>query len=531
MLLRSIFFIALLSTLPVLAAEDPFAGVTPEEKVKIENALPERAPAPVSEPRRLLVFTLNMREGERQMGHPSQARANCAFSLMGERTGAFEAFFSSDTAVFTAEGLEPYDAICFNNTAGVLFEDGERRECLLEYVYRGGGFIGIHAAAATFVQWPVYDQWPEFGQMLGGYENGGHPWKPHEWITLRVEEPEHPVNAAFDDLRFPVSDEVFQFQAPYSRDILRVLLTIDTEKTDMSPDRYILPERRADLDLAISWVRRYGRGRVFYTTLGHNPHIFWNRTILAHDLAGIQFALGDLAANTLPSNRLTPAARIREILGFKAALSPSRDSAASLFDRIENAAKMGCTYLSARYGERIRRGRPDRFDITITDSARVALRSTLVDFNIHLVALELGHIPEDPERIRSLFELARRMGVETVIGKPPPKTLCEIEKACRALGVRFAAEAGSMTEQQSTRVTSSSPRIMGFAVRTDRGGVSMPGSVLAMRLQGDDSGLDLSFLKRCKTSGLIFLIESGAQGGALERLRRLDGALSKLEED
>jgi len=100
-----------------------------------------------------------------------------------------------------------------------------------------------------------------------------------------------------------VQDEVFQFQAPYSRDKLRVLLSIDTEKTDMDPSRRFLPERQADLDFAMSWVRQYGQGRVFYSSLGHNRHLFWNRPILEHFLAGIQFALGDLEADATPSGK------------------------------------------------------------------------------------------------------------------------------------------------------------------------------------------------------------------------------------
>jgi len=153
---------------------------------------------------------------------------------------------------------------------------------------------------ATFVQWPRYDQFPEFGEMLGGYENGGHPWKPDDTITLRVEDRRHPVNRGFDADSFEISDEVFQFQAPYSRTKLRVLLSIDTGKTDMDPVRRFLPERFADRDFAISWVKSYGKGRVFYSSLGHNPHIFWNRPVLEHFLAGIQFALGDLDADTTP---------------------------------------------------------------------------------------------------------------------------------------------------------------------------------------------------------------------------------------
>jgi len=47
-------------------------------------------------------------------------------------------------------------------------------------------------------------------------------------------------------------------------------------------------------DVAISWVHKVGKGRVFYCSLGHNHPVFWNTPVLAHYLAGIQYAMGDL---------------------------------------------------------------------------------------------------------------------------------------------------------------------------------------------------------------------------------------------
>jgi hypothetical protein len=58
---------------------------------------------------------------------------------------------------------------------------------------------------------------------------------------------------------------------------------------------------RADGDFAVSWVRNYGKGRVFYCSLGHRNEIFWNPAVLQHYLDGIQFALGDLPADAAPS--------------------------------------------------------------------------------------------------------------------------------------------------------------------------------------------------------------------------------------
>ncbi len=286
-------------------ADGARAQMSEPEREKIEQAAPSKCAVAPKKPRHLLVVNLNIRDGKVVSGHPSIPCGNYAIELMGSRTGAYETTISNDIGMFRPEKISQFDAICFNNTVGVLFDDPELRQSLLDFVRNGGGFVGIHAAAATFVQYPIYDQWPAFGQMLGAYEDGGHPWGPEETITIRVEDPSHPLNGAFGGRGFEIRDEVFQFRHGYSRDKLRILLSIDPENTDMGPSRRLLPERRADKDFAMSWVRSYGQGRVFYTSFGHNKHIFWNGPLLEHILAGIQFALGDLEASTTPSGQLS----------------------------------------------------------------------------------------------------------------------------------------------------------------------------------------------------------------------------------
>ncbi|TVR45659.1 MAG: ThuA domain-containing protein [Puniceicoccaceae bacterium] len=295
---------------PCPAREFPDAGtmhrIGDEQRNVIDQAveaalkLPGMAGGGKGARRRLLVTNLNVRDGRILDGHPSIDPSNYAIARLGELSGRFTAFFSNDPACFEPAALEDFDAICFNNTFGVLTEDKARQQGLLDFVRGGKGFVGIHAAAATFCQYPRYDQFPEFGRMLGGYENGGHPWGPKETITLTPEDAESPLNAPFGGKDFEIQDEVFQMKDHYSRDRLRVLLRINLEKSDFGPERRILAERRADRDIAISWIREEGKGRVFYTSLGHNPHLFWNPPVLGHFHAGIRYALGDLAADATP---------------------------------------------------------------------------------------------------------------------------------------------------------------------------------------------------------------------------------------
>jgi len=276
--------------------------IAAEEKQKIDAALPHEAPAKPKKHRRMLVTNLSMRDGKPWKGssHVIIPVHNYAIEKMGKLTGAYEAVFNNDVEMFRPENIKQFDAVCFLNTVGVLFEDPELKESLLDYIAGGKGFVGIHDAIATFVQYPVYDQWPAFGQMLGGTENGGHPWDG-ELMTIRVEDTKSPLTKMFLGESFQIADQAFQLQEPVIRDDLHILLSIDVEKTGLSPKHRILPVRQKDLDFPMSWIRSYGQGRVFYGGLGHNAHVFWNSVLLEHMLAGIQFALGDLEAGTTPT--------------------------------------------------------------------------------------------------------------------------------------------------------------------------------------------------------------------------------------
>ena len=290
-----------LLTTALLISLLPAQELTEAQKQQVREALPKSAPHKPKKPRKLLIVNLTMRDGRVVRGSSAAAMpvAKYAFEELGKATGAYQAVFSNDIEVFRPGRLREFDAICFLNTVGVLFDDAELRESLLKFIASGKGFAGIHDAIATFVQYPKYDQWPEFGRMLGATENGGHPWDG-ENMTIKVEDPRNPVNAAFAGKSFEIADQAFQFQEPTLRDRLHVLLSIDTVRTATAPRRRILPVRAVDKDFPVSWIHRYGKGRVFYSSLGHNAHIYWNGALLQHFLAGIQYALGDLKAADKP---------------------------------------------------------------------------------------------------------------------------------------------------------------------------------------------------------------------------------------
>ncbi len=415
-----------------------FDGIPDPLIARIKSAVPTDAPAYQGEPAKLLVFNLHVVHGEVRGGHASIPYTNYAIKYMGEATGAWETWFSNDTLVFHPDILEQFDAICFNNTAGVLFDDEFLRQSLLDYVFSGGGFIGLHAAGATFCQWPVFDQFPEFGEMLGGYESGGHPWGPEDTITLRVEEPDHPVNTAFGGEGFEASDEVFQFTDPYTRDKLRILLTIDTELTDMSESRRILPERRADGDIAISWVRRYGRGKVFYTSFGHNEHLSWNPKIMGHYFDGIRFATGRLEAPYTPSDRLTPALRAQENLGWRFGIEAYTFRNNTLFETIDKTRELGLQYVGGLNVQKVSDGIPKNFDYNLSDEELLKVRRKLADAGLSMLTYYIFDIPGDRETVDRIFEFGRKMGIETFISEPAIENLDLIEEYCEKYNIKLA---------------------------------------------------------------------------------------------
>lgn len=263
----------------------------PGQRQRIEAAIPTKAFITPRKPRKLLVFDLNVGYG----GHRSIPTANLAFMLMGAKTGAFETVISRDPSVFNPESLRQFDAVFLNNTIGPVFDTAELQASFRSFMHNGGGLVANHAVTVTS------EDWPEFGEILGA--RGASHRDADEKVVIKLDDPTSPLNAAFARRSFEFTDEIFRLTDPYSREKVHVLLSIDVDKTDMNQGAPRGKCFREDKDYAISWIHSYGRGRVFYCSLGHNPYVFWDPVMLKHFLAGIQFALGDLKADTTPSAR------------------------------------------------------------------------------------------------------------------------------------------------------------------------------------------------------------------------------------
>ena len=155
----------LLAAAAAIAADDyPVKELSAADKAAIDQAIPAKAPARPKKDRKVLIVHITRRAGKPISGHPSVPFGNYALIEMGKRTGAYQAVVNNDESVFRRENLKAYDAIIFNNTVGVLFDDQALRQSLLDFVKSGKGFVGFHGGSgATYVQYPAYDQFPEFG--------------------------------------------------------------------------------------------------------------------------------------------------------------------------------------------------------------------------------------------------------------------------------------------------------------------------------------------------------------------------------
>ncbi len=288
---------AALLTVALLAALAPahgepghrFPALTAAERQAIRAALPERARVRPARPRRVLIFY-------RTDGyvHASIPYGIEALTQLGAVTGAYTADASEDLDAFSPSRLAAYDAVILEN-ATHLAPSPSQRAALLAFVSGGRGLVGIHAASDSFYTWP------EGQALLGGIFNS-HPWTATDTVAVKLDDPGSPLTAAFGGRGFWVRDEIYQIDGPYSRERVHVLMSLDMARPEnvRKPDQIV----RADEDFPIAWIRTAGKGRVFYSSLGHNPELYRSREILQHYLDGIQFALGDLRADATPSAHL-----------------------------------------------------------------------------------------------------------------------------------------------------------------------------------------------------------------------------------
>ncbi|MBR1589077.1 MAG: ThuA domain-containing protein, partial [Kiritimatiellae bacterium] len=211
------------------------------------------------------------------------------------KKGAFAVDFSDDYAALEIGSLARYDALVLNNTTHMKTKDHPAvAPSICSFVRWGGGLCAIHAGADNF-----YDA-PECARLVGGRFDG-HPWGAGGTWAFKVEDRESPVTAQFKvfaDGKFRRGEEIYQHSSPfYDRSKLRILVSLDLSDPATAG---VQGMKRADKDFAVSWIRRYGNGRVFYTSFGHDRRAWEAEDTRAHIFAGLAYAMGTLKADDAP---------------------------------------------------------------------------------------------------------------------------------------------------------------------------------------------------------------------------------------
>jgi hypothetical protein len=230
---------------------------------------------------------------ERGYRHESVSHAMATIERLGQETGLWDTVIRTDAEVLTrkkleynAKNLNDFDAVFFF-TSGNLEMDAQQKADLLSFVHDDGkGFIGVHSAAITFTDWP------EYGEMLGGVFDQ-HPWGTFS-APIIVEDPNFPGMKQWPR-SFELRDEIYQVK-DYSRDKLRVLMRLDASKLDLKNPNV----HRSDRDFAVTWAKVYGKGRVYYSSLGHVQGNWDNPELQKMFTEAIQWATGLVDADVTP---------------------------------------------------------------------------------------------------------------------------------------------------------------------------------------------------------------------------------------
>jgi uncharacterized protein len=282
-------------------------GLTAALAVLLLNAFSIDIPAQSSNGRKRVLAWADVRNGYQ---HDSISHALATVERLGRESGVYDTVIRTDSQPITkrpilfkvgtgiatgeqflARNLNDYDAIFFFGVREIDLT-AEQKADLLSFVRDDGkGFVATHSAATAFFSWP------EFGEMLGGRFDE-HPWQIVD-APVVVEDPGFPAMKGFP-ARVVLNDEHYQLK-DWSRDRVRVLAHLDPAALDLKAPLV----HRIDGDFPAAWARTYGRGRVFYSTLGHAAEA-WDSPILQRMyFEAIRWALRLVDGDATPRPRPT----------------------------------------------------------------------------------------------------------------------------------------------------------------------------------------------------------------------------------
>jgi type 1 glutamine amidotransferase len=240
-------------------------------------------------PRRMRVLAW----GDTSQGyqHDSVSHALTTIERLGYETGTYDTIIKTDSQLITkhkvlgadgeplvyAKNLNDFDAIFFVGSRELLLTP-EQKADLLSFVRDDGKAIIVAHSGST-----AFFSWPEFGDMVGGRFDD-HPWGIFNAPVI-VEDPNFPgmshVPTTFDH-----TDEFYQIK-DLSREKVHVILRLDVSHLDMTTPLL----HHHDQDFPLVWAKTYGKGRVYYSALGHDPSNWDDRAVQEMYFEAIKWGL------------------------------------------------------------------------------------------------------------------------------------------------------------------------------------------------------------------------------------------------
>jgi len=270
---------------------------TPQWIEKIEKLAPETAAVEPKETRNALIFSLMT--GYKHKVTPYTVEI---VKILGRKSGAYKVQVSDDVAMFEPENIKQFDIVILNNTCSDrsrrnMFWDvikDEKKALMLEkslraHIAKGNGLVAIHGAIV------MQNKSPEFSDMLGG---SFHFHPKQQVVTGMLVDPKHPIVRPFDGKPLVHKDEPYLFNNAYAEMNFRPLLEMDTSKIE--PGKKMDVKTFKSTRRYIAWIKKYGKGRVFYCSPSHNFQSYENPALLRFVLNGIQYAAGDLECDDSP---------------------------------------------------------------------------------------------------------------------------------------------------------------------------------------------------------------------------------------
>ncbi|MFE9647515.1 ThuA domain-containing protein [Streptomyces sp. NPDC006365] len=199
--------------------------------------------------------------------------------------GGFTVDATEDGAAFTSRNLAKYDAVVFLSTTGDVLNDAQQR-AFEGYVRRGGGYVGVHAAADTEYDWAFY------GGLAGAYFQSHPAIQP---ARIDVEDRAHPATSHLGEA-WDRTDEWYNYRSN-PRDRAHVLASLDESSYTGGT---------MNGDHPIAWCQNYQGGRSFYTGVGHTKESYADPAVRQHLLGGVRWAIGAAEADCRPENGYRP---------------------------------------------------------------------------------------------------------------------------------------------------------------------------------------------------------------------------------